>query len=141
MAGFGALINNLPMNFITFLPPASKGRGKDYFYRCLSVHTRGYPSPRLFPKSLVTCPFWRVPQSWPGGTPVPARGTRDRVPAPQPEQDLGTTLARTGLWYPLAGTGYPSPQDRTAEQTLTMQQVVCLLHSYRRTFLFILHFL
>ena len=50
--------------------------------------------------------------------------------------------------YPLPGLGYPPPpnqdwgipRDRTAERVFATRRVVCLLHSRRRTFLFIFLF-
>ena len=112
--------------FASFLPPASEGWGRYYFHRCLSIHTcGGYPSPRIF-QSLVPGPFQG------GGTPVLAKGRGYFLPqlgqdrdTPQPGQDWGTPLGRTGLGHlPPARTwlgylpsqditGYPLGQDRT----------------------------
>ena len=69
--------------------------------------------------------------------PLPQRRL-DRVPPPFPSRLNGGTPIETGWGYPpLAGQDGVLPQeDRAAEQILAMQQVLCLLHSRRRTFLF-----
>ena len=99
-----SLIDRLNGDLKISLPPASEGWGKVIFSVCLSVHTRGDPSPRLFPRCLIPAPFLGVrqfqvlsqisgPRSF-RGYPISFRG----VP-----QDRGT--------YPWPGLGYPSGQD------------------------------
>ena len=82
------------------------------------VLSRGYPSPgcagtgpRFFPRSLVPDPFWGIPQSWPGGTPVLAGGGGISVLGyPQPGQDRGPLQpGQDGVPHPsLVRMGYPS---------------------------------
>ena len=79
---------------------------------------------------MVLGPFWG------GGTP----GWRySRTGYPWPGQDGGTPgwgTPKPGMWYP-PGKGWGSPRDRTTEAVLATQRMVCLLHSRRRTFLFL----
>ena len=104
------------------LPPASEGWGKVMFSLCLSVHTRGYTSPRFFLRSLVRGPFL-------GGR------------YPSPRQDWSTP--RTGE----AASSTPRADFlalckwvkidlifRLTPQTLTLQE---LLHSRKSGKLFI----
>ena len=138
--------------FLLFLLPASEGV-------CLSIPegtpvlgyfpghrsqvlSGGYPSPRLFPRSLVPGPFQRVPQSWPWSG-------QDGVPPPPGLDDWGTPLtrsvvvppARTRLGYPQVrsqwGTPPPPPRQNSRANTCTWR-AVRLLRSRRRTFLFLL---
>ena len=65
------------------------------------VLSKGYPSPRFLPRSLVSCPFWGVPQSWMGypRTGVPPGQVRMRYPP-----------ARSGWGNPPARSGYGTPK-------------------------------
>ena len=119
------------------------------FSLCLSVHTWGvYPSPRFFPRSLGSDPFWGLPQSWLGGgghtpdligAPHPGLGyalSRTRVP---PGQDWGT-LPWPGLRYPPspARTRVPPPPSQVPPPPPTgyVADGMPRLVSRRRTFLF-----
>ena len=120
-----------------FITARIRRMGKVIFSVCLSVHTRGNPSPRFFPRSLVLGPFGEVPQSWLGGG-YPSIGYPPGRPGwsiPLARTVLGYPPGQVRMGYPPARTGVP-PQDRIAEQALTMQRAVCLLHSHKRTFLF-----
>ena len=112
-----------------YLPPASEGWGKYCFHRCVSVH-KGTRVPQSQVLSLVSGPrtfpvpgsfpcFWS--RSFPGGTPVPAGDTPERI---------GVSPAGTGVplgchwgtpWLGLGylpptqlGLGNLTPQERTA---------------------------
>ena len=92
--------------------------------------SQGYPSPKLFSRSLVSCPFL-------GGTPVqgsfPGLWSQVLSWGGYPSPDWADP--RTGVSPSQDRIGVP-PQNRTAKQVLATRWVVCLLRSYRRTFLF-----
>ena len=132
--------SNVFLNHI-FLPPATEGWGKVIFSVCLSVHTgtgggtpvpgsfpglwsqvlsRGYHSPRFFPRSLILSqvsgprsflgegyprPFWGYPRTGPRqgwGTPSQDWGT-------PPWPGLGYPLPQPGLEYPLPSQDWGPP--------------------------------
>ena len=82
------------------LPPHPKDGEGNVFTGVCPFTGGGTPVPGSFPGLWSQVLSWGMPQSWPGGTPVPAGGTQDRTGVPpQPEQD----------W------GIPLPRDRTAD--------------------------
>ena len=90
----------------------------------------GYPSSRFFPRSPLgggyPSPGQGVPQYG-----VPPGQVRMGYTPPQPGQDGVHPPSQVRM-------GYPPPRDRTAERTVTTQRAVCLLHSRRRTILFMI---
>ena len=84
---------------LSLLSPASEGWGKVIVSVCLSVHSRGYPSPRFFPRSLVPSPF---PLGYPSpgwGDWVPHWPGQDGVPPFHPGQNsrANTCYAAGGM--------------------------------------------
>ena len=97
------------------------------FHRCLFLNTRrGTP--------IQPIGGWGTPHTV--GTPSsPTRGTHS--------VQWGDPLSDWMGYPPLVMTGWgkPLPGDRGVQRVLTMQRVVCLLLSYRRTILFLSRFL
>ena len=128
----GDSMNNIPTHTPLVITACIRSTmGRLCFDTCLSVCPHG-----VYPYPIMLCNISQnaMGQTPRGGTlPGPAGG--DTLQGGYPAR--GTLPGGTQVRYPPVRSGWGGYPVRTTEGVLTTQQVVCLLHSCRRTFLLI----